>query len=88
VGIIRSLIQLITLALLAWIVLSYVVIFGRVPWEHPIRKLYDFLSRVIEPMLKPIRAVIPPVRMGGGSLDLSPLILIVGLQIIASLLPR
>ncbi len=84
-GILRSLIQLVSLALLAWIVLSYVVIFGRVPWDHPIRKLYDFLSRLIEPMLKPIRAVIPPVRMGGGSLDLSPLILIIGLQVLAGL---
>jgi len=87
VGIVRSLIQLIQLALLAWIVLSYVVTFGRVPFDHPIRKLYDFLSRIIEPMLKPIRAVVPPVRMGGGALDLSPLILIVGLMIISSLLP-
>ncbi|NHZ71218.1 MAG: YggT family protein [Proteobacteria bacterium] len=84
-GILRSLIQLVSLALLAWIVLSYVVIFGRVPWDHPIRKLYDLLSRLIEPMLKPIRAVIPPVRMGGGSLDLSPLILIIGLQVLAGL---
>jgi len=81
-----SLIQLVSLALLAWIVLSYVVIFGRVPGDHPIRKLYDLLSRAIEPMLRPIRAVIPPVRMGGGALDLSPLILIVGLQILANVL--
>ncbi len=86
-GILRSLIQLIQLALLAWIVLSYVVTFGRVPGDHPIRKLYDFLSRIIEPMLKPIRAVVPPVRMGGGSLDLSPLILIVGLMVLSSILP-
>jgi len=80
------LIQLLSLAMLAWIVLSYIVVFGRVPWDHPVRKLYDGLSRVIEPILKPIRAVIPPVRMGGAALDLSPLILIIGLQILASLL--
>lgn len=72
--------------MLAWIVLSYIVVFGRVPWDHPIRKIYDALSRVIEPVLKPIRAVIPPIRVGGAALDLSPLILIVALQVIAGLL--
>lgn len=85
-ALLRSLIQLLSLALLAWIVLSYIVVFGRVPWDHPIRKAYDFLSRIIEPILRPIRAVVPPLRMGGGALDLSPLILIFGLQIIAGLL--
>ena len=72
--------------MLAWIVLSYIVVFGRVPFEHPVRKIYDGLSRIIEPMLKPIRAVVPPVRMGGASLDLSPLILIIGLQVLAGVL--
>jgi YggT family protein len=72
--------------MLAWIVLSYIVVFGKVPWDHPIRKIYDGLSRVIEPILKPIRAVIPPVRFGGAALDLSPLILIIGLQVIAGLI--
>ena len=85
-GILRSLIQFLSLAMLAWIVLSYIVVFGKVPWDHPIRKIYDGLSRVIEPILKPIRAVIPPVRVGGAVLDLSPLILIVGLQVLAGFL--
>ena len=77
-----------SLALLVWIVLSYIVVFGRIPFDHPIRRLYELLSRMIEPILRPIRAVVPPVRVGGAALDLSPLILIVGLQILASVLPR
>lgn len=72
--------------MLLWIVLSYVVVFGRVGWDHPVRKVYDALSKIMEPLLRPIRAVIPPVRIGGAALDLSPLILIIGLQIIARLL--
>jgi len=87
VGLIRQVIQLFTLAMLAWIVLSYIVAFGRVAYDHPVRKVYDFLSKIIEPVLRPIRAVIPPVRVGGTALDLSPLILIIGLQLIAGLLP-
>jgi YggT family protein len=86
VSFLRSLIQLLSIVMLAWIVLSYIVVFGKVPYDHPIRKIHDGLSRIIEPLLKPIRAVIPPVRMGGSALDLSPLILLVGLQIIAGLL--
>ncbi len=87
-SLVRSVIQLISLGLLVWIVLSYIVNFGRLPFDHPVRKAYEFLSRIVEPMLRPIRAVVPPVRMGGSALDLSPLILIIGLQVIASLLPR
>ena len=51
------------------------------------RKAYDFLSRIIEPVLKPIRAVIPPVRVSGAALDLSPLVLIFGLQLLLWVLP-
>jgi YggT family protein len=81
------LVQLVSLALLVWIVLSYIVVFGRIPFDHPIRRLYELLSRMIEPILRPIRAVVPPVRVGGAALDLSPLILIFGLQILAAVLP-
>lgn len=80
-------VQLVSLALLVWIVLSYIVVFGRIPFDHPIRRLYELLSRMIEPILRPIRAVVPPVRVGGAALDLSPLILIFGLQILAAVLP-
>lgn len=72
--------------MLLWIVLSYIVNFGRLGWDHPVRKIYDGLSKVIEPLLRPIRAVVPPLRIGGSAMDLSPLILIVGLQLLAGLL--
>jgi YggT family protein len=75
------------LGLLVWIVLSYIVVFGRVPYDNPLRKVYDFLSRIIEPILRPIRAVVPPVRVGGATLDLSPLILIFGLYLLLAILP-
>lgn len=84
--IVRLLVQWFSLALLVWIVLSYVVAFGRIPFDHPIRRIYEFLSRMIEPILRPIRAVVPPVRVSGAALDLSPLILIIALQILVYLL--
>jgi YggT family protein len=68
--------------IIAWIVLSYVVNFGRLGWDHPVRRFYDALSRLIEPVMRPIRNVIPPLRVGGAALDLSPLILILGISIL------
>ncbi|MEA3502305.1 MAG: YggT family protein [Actinomycetota bacterium] len=68
--------------IIAWIVLSYVVSFGRLGFDHPVRRLYDGLSKAIEPLMRPIRSVIPPVRIGGAALDLSPLILIIGLNLL------
>ena len=85
-SIVRLLVQWLSLGLLVWIVLSYVVAFGRIPFDHPIRRIYEFLSRIIEPILRPIRAVVPPVRVGGAALDLSPLILIVGIQVLLAFL--
>jgi len=71
-----------TWVIIAWIVLSYVVNFGRLGWDHPVRRLYDALSRVIEPVMRPIRKVIPPLRIGGAALDLSPVILILGISLL------
>ncbi len=65
--------------LIIWIVLSWVVSFGRLGFDHPVRRFYDALSRGVEPILRPIRNVIPPVRIGGAALDLSPLVLFFGL---------
>ena len=68
--------------IIAWIVLSYVVNFGRLGWDHPVRRLYDALSKGIEPVMRPIRNVIPPIRIGGAALDLSPVILILGISLL------
>ena len=46
---------------------------------HPIRQ---FLYRLVEPALGPIRRILP----GVGGLDFSPLVLLIGLQIIDMLL--
>ncbi len=81
-----SLLQLAVFAVLAWIVLGYVVVFGRLPWGHPVRRLYDLLGRGIEPILRPIRQVLPPIRVGAGALDLSPLVLIIGVQLLVGII--
>jgi YggT family protein len=80
------LLNVVTFALIAWIILSYVVNFGRLPWGHPVRRVYDALSRGVDPVLRPIRRVLPPLRTGGIALDLSPLVLFLGIMVLRSLL--
>ena len=69
-------------AIIAWVVLSYVVAYGRMPYGHPVRRVYDGLERVMQPLLRPIRALIPSVRLGTVALDLSPIILIIAITIL------
>lgn len=67
-------IQLVILLVIIQAVLTFFV-----PPYHPVRQFFD---RIVEPMLKPIRRLIPPV----GMFDFSPIILIVILQIINMLI--
>jgi len=83
-----SLLGLVVLVIILWIVLGYVVNFGRVPSGHPVRRLYDAVSSAVDPVLSPIRKALPPLRMGGVALDLSPIVLILGISILRSLICR
>jgi YggT family protein len=82
---VRTLIDVAIWAIIVWIVLGYVVVLGRVPWGHPVRKVYDSLQNVMQRILRPLRNVLPPVRIGGAALDLAPLVLILGLTLLRSL---
>jgi YggT family protein len=73
-----SLINLYVLAIFARAILSFF------PISHgsPIAGVASFLFRVTEPVLAPVRRALPPM----GGLDLSPLVVIIGLQIAARIL--
>lgn len=66
--------QIITLLVIAHVLLSYFLS----PY-HPVRQSID---RIVEPMLTPIRQVIPQT----GMLDFSPLVLLLVVQVLARLL--
>jgi YggT family protein len=55
-------------------------------WVMPSQQQFprNYTSRVTEPLYAPLRKVIDPQKTGG--LDLSPLIWIIGLQVLAGLL--
>ena len=63
-----------TLLILASVILSYFM-----PPYHPVRETVD---RFVNPMLNPIRRVVPPIAM----FDFSPLILIVLIDVVARIL--
>ncbi|HSJ36340.1 MAG TPA: YggT family protein [Acidimicrobiia bacterium] len=65
-------------AVLIWVILSWV----RVPSSHPLGRVTVFLDRIIYPVILPIRRVVPPLRIGGGALDLSPIVLLIGLSLL------
>lgn len=44
------------------------------------------LRSITQPIYRQVRRVIPTVRMGDAGLDLSPLIIIIGLQILRAIL--
>jgi len=67
--------------LLFLLILTYVVISYFMSPFHPFRM---WVNRLVEPMLNPIRRVVPLV----GMFDFSPLILLVLIQIIGYILKR
>jgi YggT family protein len=72
-GFISYLITLYTYVIIAAVVMSWLLGFNVVNGHNPfVRSLWQALGTVTEPLLRPIRAILP--NMGG--LDLSPLILL------------
>jgi YggT family protein len=82
VRIVCILLQALTLVVFARVVLEWIPV-GE---DHPVGRLRHVLRLVTQPLLAPLRAVIPPLRMGSVVVDLSPVILIVALSVIAGLI--
>lgn len=83
-------------ALIYYILQAYIIIiFARVilSWfpitpGTPVASVMRVLYSLTEPVLGPIRRVLPPMRLGGMGLDLSPIIVLIGLQIVAGAIAR
>ena len=74
--IIRTLFDVITFAVIIDSILSFML-----PPFHPVR---SFLDRLVQPMLAPFRRIIPPI----GGLDLSPIALLLVIQLVETLILR
>lgn len=76
-------VQTYTYLLFAYIVLDLLAKFGVVnPYNRVVYVVMDFLSRITEPLLRPIRNVMPNL----GGIDISPVVLVIGLQFALRLL--
>jgi len=80
VGTLCFAVQAYSLVVFARIVLEWIP----VSYDHPLARVRAAFRAVTEPVLRPLRAILPPVRMGGMGLDLSPLILLIALGILAA----
>jgi YggT family protein len=56
------------------------------PSSSFMQAIYNAVRAVADPILMPIRARVPTLRLGGFGIDLSPIIAIIGLSIASSLL--
>ena len=77
-GFICQLLRIYSWIILARILLSYV----RSTPGTAVEQINGVLLSLTEPVLGPLRRVIPPVRMGAGAIDLSPIIVFVGIMLI------
>jgi YggT family protein len=78
VGFICAVLQIYVLVVFARVIFSWV----RVTPGTPVASIYSVIYNLTEPILGPLRRAIPPMRMGAAALDLSPLIIIIGVQLI------
>jgi YggT family protein len=72
--IVHTILWLLEIAVIVEVILSYFMS----PW-HPIRQ---FISRIVGPLLVPIRRIVPSL----GGFDFSPLILIILIQLVDRLI--
>jgi YggT family protein len=72
-----------------YIILIVRIILSWVPsLPEPVQPLARGVRALTDPLLTPLRGIVPPVRIGAGALDLSPLILFFGIILLQSLLCR
>jgi YggT family protein len=64
------------------IILSWV---PRIPYNRYLAAFLKFVNDVTDPYLNLFRRVLPPVRIGPGALDLSPMVAIFVLIIVSSI---
>lgn len=84
-GLIADLLRLYSYFLIAYVVMSWVVMGAR---SGALADIYRVLASICEPYIGLFRRIVPTVSMGVGGLDLSPLVALVVLQIVEGFLRR
>jgi len=71
--------------IIARIILSWIQQFRPIPYNLALRAAIGFIEESVDPYLNLFRRVIPPLRLGGAGLDLSPILAIFLLLIVQSI---
>lgn len=83
-GLIDTIIALVIVILIVFVVISWLYAFDIVSRRNgAINAVYEFCRRLTDPILRPLRRLIPPI----GGVDLSVLVLLLALQLLRQLLP-
>ena len=70
-------------ALIIYIVMGWLFYFDIINRGQPlVRKIYEVLNKVLEPILKHIRRIVPPVS----GVDLSPIVMFLGIFFLQDLI--
>jgi len=70
-----------------WVLIARIVLtWIQVPHEHPVARVRIAAARLTDPVLIPLRGILPPLRLGAVNLDLAPLFLIVALRLLQEML--
>lgn len=72
-----------TLRLALYLAMGIVVIAALLSWINPYAPLAPLLDALAQPLLRPFQRFIPPL---GGGIDLSPLVLLIFLQVLLTVL--
>lgn len=54
--------------------------------DGPVAVVGGVLMAITDPVIQPVRRVLPPMRAGGMGIDLAPLVVLVGLMILRSII--
>ena len=83
VQLVKYLIILLTVAIFARAILSFVPLVMKPPYPAFLETLNRVVNQITEPVLAPVRRMLP----GFGGLDLSPMVVIIVLMLIHRVLP-
>jgi YggT family protein len=83
IWLVLELIELYTYVVVAAVIVSWLIAFGVLNTYNALaRSIVTFLDAATEPVFRQVRKIIPPI----GGLDLSPLIVLIGLQFLSYLI--
>jgi len=83
VWLIYEVLSIFSILIFAWVIISVLISFNVVNRYHPVvGKIFEILEQIINPVLNPIRRFMPNFN----GIDLSPIVLILGISFLQRML--